>query len=254
MLANILGKSREFIIAHPEIKLSRAKQTKFEKAKARLKRGEPLAYILGYRWFYGQKFAVNKNVLIPRPDTELLADLAIASAKKIKPQIIADIGTGSGAIIISLKNALRKADAKFFGADISQKALSTAKQNASRLKQKGIIFKRGNLAAPVLSMFKNKTVLVCANLPYLSAEQMKEPSIKFEPKLALYGGKNSAAKIEELLAQLNGCAFKHAEIFLEIDPSQPEKIKKAAKKLFKSPIIKIHSDLAGRNRVVQISI
>ncbi|MBU6447773.1 peptide chain release factor N(5)-glutamine methyltransferase [Patescibacteria group bacterium] len=254
VLAHILGKSREFIIARPEIKLSAEQRRRFAEAQRKLSQGIPLAYILGYKWFYGRKFAVNKNVLIPRPETELLVELAAGAAKKLKPQIIADIGTGSGAIIISLKKKLTGVKIKFLATDISGKALATAKANAKKLAVKNIAFKKGNLANPVLKHLAGKKIIVAANLPYLSSQQMKEPSIKFEPKIALYGGKKSTQKIAALLAQLSRAQFASAEIFLEADPSQMREIKKAAEKYFRSPSVKIHRDLAGRNRVVQISI
>lgn len=254
ILADILGKSREFIIAHPETELSPMQRRRFAAARQKLKQGVPLAYILGHRWFYGRKFKVSKDVLIPRPETELLVELAARTAKQFKPQIVADIGTGSGAIIISLRKELEKNKAKFLATDISSKSLSIAKQNAKNLKAKPIVFKKGNLAGHILKDLKGKKIIVAANLPYLSKKQLKEPSIKYEPKLALFGGIDAAKKIKGLLKQLSGADFISAEVFIEADPGQMREIKKAAQKYFHSPQIKIHRDLAGRSRIAQISI
>lgn len=254
VLAHILGKSLEFIIARPEIKLSAVQSRRFSVARKKLTQGVPLAYVVGYKWFYGRKFAVNKNVLIPRPETELLVRLAADAAKKVKAQIIADIGTGSGAIIVSLKKGLGAGKAKFMATDISKKAIATAKANAKNLLAKNIVFKNGDLAKPILKQLAGKKAVIAANLPYLSSKQMKEPSIKYEPKLALYGGKDPSEKIKNLLEQLAGARLSVAEIFLEADPSQMREIKKAAEKYFRSPYVKIHRDLSGRKRVAQISI
>src|ERR1700722_11651496 len=231
ILAHIMGKNREFVIAHPDLKLSAKQKRAFELALKKLAKGLPLAYILGYRWFYGNKFAVSKNTLIPRPETEQIVELAITRAKRSQPEIIADIGTGTGAIIISLAKNIRSAKKpiKFFGTDISDKALKIAAQNAKAQKAK-IQFKRGNLAQPILSLLNNKNILITANLPYLSAKQLKEPTIKHEPRLALYGGKKAHQKIEGLIKQLAKINFARATILLEMNYDQGKTIKKLAEK------------------------
>lgn len=265
LLAEILGKSKEFILAHPDTKLTTGQKLKLKKMKQKLSEGLPLAYVLGYRWFRGEKFEVNKNVLIPRPETELLVDFASSWAKKHKPAIVADIGTGSGAIIISLAKVLKNSRASFFGVDISLKALENAKRNAkSILGEKSatsLKFIKGNLAELLEKSFVSarfSNILLCANLPYLSKKELREPSIQSEPQLALYGGKNSFNLIASLIKQLGRMQkeyksnFKNSAIFLEINYNQPGVAKRTIKKFLPEARIEIYKDLAGWPRVAAV--
>lgn len=255
ILSNILGKPIEYVLSH-DIVLSAAQRRRFDLAMRRLRKGEPLAYILGYRWFFGNKFEVNKDVLIPRPETEQLVELAIMRAKKTKPQIIADIGTGSGAITISVAKNLSATKSlrgtRFIATDISTKALAVAKKNAKNLKAK-VLFKNGDLAKPILAAIKDKNILITANLPYLSKKQLREPSIKHEPKLALYGGNKAHQKIEQLTKQLATVNFASATILLEINYDQAKSVIKSAKKYLEDfQDIVIHKDLNGFDRIIEI--
>ena len=251
LLSAITGKSREFLIAHPEIKMTKSQLLKLSAGRKKLRAGYPLAYLLGYKWFFGTKFAVNKSVLIPRPETELLVEKALAAAKKLQPKMIIDVGTGSGAIIVSLRKNLKSG--KFYGTDISVAALKVAKANAKKLKIK---FLRGNLLTPLFkTLQKNpKNILICANLPYLSKTELREPSIKHEPKLALYAGTKSTDKIVGLLQQIKKLRLSQSQIFLEIGYSQASEIKKLAKKYLPAARLKIYKDLSGFDRLVQIWI
>src|SRR5258708_872206 len=258
VLAEIIGKTKEFIIAHPEIKLSAAQKQRFALARKKLGKGLPLAYVLGYKWFFGNKFAVNKSVLIPRPETEMLVELAIETARKTRPQIIVDVGTGSGAIIISLAKNLaaekkqKTGFPKFLATDISKKALQIAKQNAKNLKTK-IEFKKGNLVQPILKQLQDKGVMISANLPYLSAKELIQPTIKHEPKLALYGGRKADQKIEALIQQLAHINFSSATLILEINYNQAKTIKKLVEKYLEDyKQINVYKDLAGWDRIVKI--
>ncbi len=253
ILAALLNKPVEHIIAHPDLKLAPDQARKFLQMKRQLAQGLPLAYILGYRWFYGYRFLINKNVLIPRPETEQLVDLAAQLTRKYNHTIIADIGTGSGAIIIALKKTLSKSTAQFYAVDLSDKALMTAKLNAKNLKTR-INFIQGNLASPLLKKLQGKNILITANLPYLSAKELREPSIKHEPKLALYGGKKAHLKIELLLKQLAQAKFKRADILLEINYNQAKTIKNLAKKYLPNARVTVYKDLNSLERVIVIAI
>lgn len=266
LVAAILHKSKEWTLAHPEIKLSSRQKQKLREMQKKLAHGEPLAYVLGYQWFHGEKFQVNPNVLIPRPETEILVDLASTWAKKYQPKIVADIGTGSGAIIISLAKEFttnKNSRALFFCSDISLKALGTARRNAKKTlgqsSTQRIKFVKGNLAAPfekslVSARFSN--ILLCANLPYLSKKELSEPSIKKEPRLALYGGTDSFKIIAKLIKQLASMQkkhksfFKNSALFLEINYDQSKIAKITIKKYLPQARIEIHKDLAGWPRVV----
>ena len=145
ILASVLNVSKEFLLTHPNIPLSSKQSLRFKTAKRKLLHGQPLGYALGFTWFYGHKFSVSKKVLIPRPETEQLVDLAIEYTKKYNPQTIYDIGTGSGAIIISLAKALETGldHSKLIAIDISNTALDVAKSNARTLHSPKINFIKG---------------------------------------------------------------------------------------------------------------
>lgn len=135
ILSFIIGKSREYLYAHPEKRISKKENDKFKKLINRRKKYEPIAYIIGRREFYGLSFKVNKNVLIPRPETELIIDEALGIARSSDTLTLIDIGTGSGCIPIAItKNLIHKYSHKYvnqiFGIDISHEALKVAKKNA----------------------------------------------------------------------------------------------------------------------------
>ena len=133
LLAHVLNKSREFIISHPETKTNKRQINKLNKAVNKRLNSVPLPYILGYKYFYGLKFLVNKSVLIPRPETELMVDEALKNiTPSPQPITIMEVGTGSGCVIISIiKNLYLKSKTlslKFFATDISRSALVVAKK------------------------------------------------------------------------------------------------------------------------------
>ncbi len=248
ILSQILNKQREFLIMHPEQKISAAQFRRFAARKKELQKGIPLSYILGYKWFYGNQFFVNKNVLIPRPETEELVDKALEYAQKNKPRLLIDVGCGSGAIAISVKKNFKGAVAAI---DISPKALAVAKKNAKNIlgTKNKIKFYKSDL----LSKIKiPNNALVIANLPYLSKSQLKEKSIRHEPRLALYGGKKSHALIEKLLQQIAKQKPKKTCILLEINYNQASAIKKIVQKLFAHPKIEVYKDLSKIDRIVKI--
>lgn len=191
LLSHTLKVSKEFIFAHPELKLSRNQIVRYQKSVSKRCTHYPIAYLTGEKEFYGYKFLVNEAILIPRPQTEELVEKALKMINDLGLKNIADIGTGSGNIIISLVNELKKKYGslkgfKFYATDISQTALVMAKKNA-RFHQatKFISFYPGDLLTPL----KNKKInLIIANLPYLGQKDIrKEKSIQFEPKKALVG-------------------------------------------------------------------
>ena len=187
LLSLALKKSKEFLYTYPEKKLGFFAKLKFGYLIRQRLKNAPLAYLTGHKQFYGYDFLVNRNVLIPRPLTEKAVELAL---KEIQPGFaVVDVGTGSGNIIISLALELKKkyalTDFKLYGLDISAKALKVARQNARIHKvEKQITFLQSNL----LEKVKNQKIdLILANLPYLEASDLLEPSIKKEPKSALVG-------------------------------------------------------------------
>jgi len=255
ILSGLLGKPREFLIAHAgELHLKDSQLRTFEFLRRKLTAGWPLAYLVGYRWFYNRKFFVSPAVLVPRPETELLVEKTLLAARSLRPKFIVDVGTGSGAIIVSLRKEL-SASAKFFAVDISAAALKMAKQNARQLRSAKIKFIKGSLLTPLFKTLRGQQrVIICANLPYVSKKELAEPSIKHEPRLALYGGKNPTEKIARLLQQISMLKLIKSEVFLEFNWGQSREIKNLAKKYLPDSKIEIHKDLSGHDRATKISL
>jgi len=248
----LLHKNREVLLTHPETKISSPLLKKFKKLEKRRLLGWSIATLVGQKEFYGLSFRVDKNVLVPRPETEMIVDEILKETEN--ECLIIDLGTGSGAIIIALVKNLKIAKTKFLAVDISLRALKIAKQNAKLHKlDKKIKFFQGNLLTPILKLLPNKKLIIAANLPYLTKAQINNsPSIKWEPKLALDGGRDGLKYYQALFKQLNSVKYKALELLIEIDPSQTVKIKTLAKKYFPPKCLEIKKDLAGRNRLLII--
>ncbi len=272
IIAHAIRKSREFVLAHPECQISPTCNAKFEKLIRRRINHEPLAYILGEKEFFGLNFKVNKNTLIPRPETEQIIELAIHSAKNYsshgKRYVMIDIGTGSGNIIIALAHSLKHISpkAKFYAIDISEKALFVSKQNASFHKvDKKITFLHGNLLEPIKKILTLKSqfsnLIITANLPYLSPKihsSCSQDIKKYEPKSALISQEDGLAHYRRLLKQLRNikqkCSALRVSCFMEISPEQKTKISKIIKKYFSDSEIIFHKDLSKRWRICELEI
>ncbi len=257
LIATAISKPREFIFTYPEYKLSLWQQIRLQYFTDLRKKDYSIAAIVGHKEFYGLDFFVNKNVLIPRPDTELMVEEVL----RILPNdesILIDVGTGSGCIPISiLKNS--QTPTETFAIDISRSALRVAKRNARKHAVK-IQFLRGDLLEPFLNSYKlyPKNLVITANLPYLTEQQFQsEPSIQREPKQALVALHNGLALYEELLEQIK-TLISNSQIqisaFLEIDPSQTEAISVLIKKFLPEGSVEVKKDLAGLDRLVVINL
>ncbi len=247
---------KEELYIHPEKKISPNELKKFKNLIARRARHEPTAYILGEKEFFGLKFFVDKNVLIPRPETELLVEEAIRKFQipDSKFQIL-DIGTGSGTIAITLAKNLP--EAKIIATDISAAVLKIARKNARRHGvSKKIKFIKTDLLPQRRAFSVQRSVLVVTNLSYLPASVYKQtaPEIKkYEPKNALLGGPDGLNLIRQLLIKTRNYNL-HGTVLVEIDPSQPKKLSSFIKKLFPQAVIEIKKDLAGLSRIIKIEI
>jgi release factor glutamine methyltransferase len=223
--------------------------------------GEPAAYILGHWEFYGIDFYVDSRTLIPRPETELLVEEAIELARSISHQgkqtAIADIGTGCGAIAVSL--ALALPGAKVYATDISPSALEVAEANCRRHGVNGRVeLLQGNL----LESLPGAADLVVANLPYVKDCEFVDlsPEIReHEPTIALAGGKDGLDKIREMLEQMRakGSAYPDegaAYLLLEIGQGQGEMVTSLVNDCFPQASIGLISDLSGIERVVKVGL
>lgn len=178
LLALTLGVRREWLIAHPEAGVSDAQRAQFAELCARRSRGEPQAYLLGMQEFYGRDFAVTREVLIPRPETELLVDIALAALRGVAAPRVLDLGTGSGCIAISL--ALERPDAVVTAVDVSMAALEVARGNAVRLGAR-VEFRHSDWHADVEGVFD----AIVANPPYVAAGDPHLDALRDEPVEAL---------------------------------------------------------------------
>ncbi|MFA6416941.1 MAG: peptide chain release factor N(5)-glutamine methyltransferase [Patescibacteria group bacterium] len=263
LLAFLMAKPREFIIVHEKDILAPALIKKFKTAAKKRLDNWPLAYLTGHKEFYSLDFKVNKNVLVPRPETEMLVEILLKYARQQKSGLdFLDIGTGSGAIIITLAHELKKeADtlfdaSSFLGLDISKPALTVARQNAKNNNlNKKIAFLESNLLQNIpKKSLKNSHLIIAANLPYLTPKQTsEEPSIRREPKLALEGGPDGLKYYRQLFKQLK--AINPSSLFLicEINPEQADGIKLEAQKIWLKARLKIVKDLSGRKRFLTVS-
>ena len=217
-------------------------------------RGEPSAYIVSRKEFYGIDLFVDNRVLIPRPETELLVEevLEYCRGRKGRPLYIADVGTGSGAMAIAL--ALNIDSASIFAIDISAAALEVALQNVSHYRlQERVSLLKGNL----LSILPQSVNVVVANLPYVAERDMQGLPVEvslYEPGIALSGGRDGTAVINQLLKQVKGKVSPGGIVLLEIGMGQEDKIFKMAKRIAPDYEIVLREDLAGIKRVLKIII
>ncbi|MDP2812577.1 MAG: peptide chain release factor N(5)-glutamine methyltransferase [bacterium] len=257
ILALAMHKKIEYLYKNPEKKLSVSTVKTFKKLFLLRLANWPLAYLKGDKEFCGLKFKVNKNTLVPRPESELIVAEALKyitrldsrSTRQENNHQIIDIGCGSGALILSLAK-LSKKKANYIALDISAKTLGIAKTNARKLGLKKIKFIKSDLLKNVLPI---KFDLVLANLPYLNPKQLKEPSIKKEPRLALLSGQDGLDHYRQLFVQVPKYLNKEYLLLLEINPEQKEAIEKIITANLPDGKIKFLKDLTGHLRVVKIS-
>lgn len=226
---------RSFLVLNGDIEISNANLLKLEKMVQRREQGEPLAYVLGRKWFYGREFLVDKNVLIPRPETEMMIDMVKRLCQEETSFL--EVGTGSGCIAITLKKEFP--EAQVVAVDISEDALGVAKENAKKLNA-DIQFVRADLLNgvesgedssgrsnpdEVFSLDYYEPDYILANLPYVDKkwEWLDLKSLGYEPGLALFAEEDGLALIYKLLDQIKK-KYNKVDVLLEADPCQHDKI------------------------------
>ena len=219
LLAHAGGVSRQEMIAHRDRALDGDVAARFESLVARRESGEPLPYITGEAGFYGRMFGVDARVLVPRPETELLVEWAVRHLRAIGAEggSAADIGTGSGAIAVTL--AAELPDLHVYAGDVSQDALTVARRNAARNNVfQHITFVHGSVHEPLLEYAPFDCVV--ANLPYVpSAEVPPAPDpVSFEPRLATDGGDDGLALYRTLVPNLPAFVKPRGIVLLEAGP------------------------------------
>ena len=227
MLSSLMKKKREQIIINSEKKVSKNIINGFNKLIVRRSTKEPLAYILKEKEFWSKNFFVNKNTLIPRPETELLCDAVIKKIKN-KNSYILDIGTGTGCILLSVLSEAKKA--KGIGIDISIKAIEVAKKNSKNL---GLNKRAKFFTKSLDDTHNNKFDLIVSNPPYIKTGDIKNLSDdvrKFEPKIALDGGKDGLDVIKKVIYKSKIILKKLGLLALEIGYGQHYKVSQILKK------------------------
>lgn len=253
LLMHILNCSEAHLMAYSEQKLTTLQFAKFKSMLAKRKKGIPLQYIFGQTEFSGMPFKVTRGTLIPRPETEQLVDVAVEHIQKNKINNIVDIGTGTGAIIISINKKLEdQKNLNFIGTDKSLLALKVARYNATKNKAKVKFYAR-DFIKKQFTFLNNESWILISNPPYLTEKELKEPSIEFEPRLALYGGVDGLVPYRTLIDQVSKLEHKPKAILFEIGYKQGSALKEMAKKL--SPkSVEIIQDFCGKDRIVKIEL
>ena len=246
LLRHVLGIPRAQLFSSLDNDIGADQFDDFMKLVARRANGEPTAYITGHREFYGLDFALNRHVLIPRPETELLVGKAISLCRKYGYSKIVDIGTGCGAIAVSL--AVNLPAVKIYATDISTEALKLAEQNCVKHGAAGRI---ALLTGDLLEPLPEPVDLIIANLPYVRAADIpaKGP-LSFEPKLALNGGEKGLDKIKLICHQAGKKLKKNGSLLLEAGQGQAEEVVGNLHNIFPQAPIDIEKDLSGIIRVI----
>lgn len=256
LVCHVLGFSRTELFLKDGLEIYDYQAKQILELFKRRKNNEPIAYLINKKEFYGLDFCVDENVLIPRPDTEILVEEVLKTVENLKLKVksgvnfrfkIIDVGTGSGCIPISLAMNLERAD--FVAIDVSQKALEVARKNVEKFGlEERIDLKKSDLLNGLdFRLFGNDTVIT-ANLPYVEESVELEAGVKdYEPHLALFAGEDGLDCYRKLLKQLQ--EIQPLAIFLEIDLRQVKTLKQISQNLLPEYEIAVAKDLAGKDRV-----
>jgi release factor glutamine methyltransferase len=249
ILRRAMGVDRTKFFASLDDELSPDALRRVDGLLRRRRAREPLAYILGSREFYGLDIATNPSVLVPRPETELLVDRALDFAGGRRDPVIADVGTGSGAIAVAI--AARLPRATVYATDVSAAALRVADVNRRRHHVADRVHLcRGDL----LEALPEPVDAIVSNPPYLTTSEMASVAaeVRREPATALHGGTEGLDVIARLLPQVPSRLRAGGLLLIEIAPDQLQAVVRMGKREFPSARVSFHRDLAGRPRVVGV--
>src|SRR5260370_22413652 len=247
LVAHVLHSSRERLHSHPDRELSVAQRARLRRLTSRRAARVPVPYLVGEREFYSNMFRVTPAVLIPRPSSELLVELALDWLKAHpEAQRAIDLGTGSGAVAISVAKVVPRV--RIEARDVSARALRVAAENVAHYRLRGRIRTvKGDLlkgAAPA--------DLILANLPYIpeALRRIRPKELEYEPGLALDGGKDGLPLIRPALAQAPAVVKPRAPGLFASDPAQTRRIVRLANGRWPTSVVGGHNDLAGHDREV----
>ena len=246
LLMEALGKPRAWILAHPERELGNGQLAEFEASLTAVLDGAALPHVLGWWEFYGRRFQLEPQVLIPRPETELMVEVALSSSDR--GSRILDIGTGSGCMAVTL--ALEVPESRIVASDLSWEALKVARRNVlTHSVERRVHLINSNL----VDAFAGPFDLICANLPYVPTDQLPHLAVASrEPAIALDGGTTGTELIFATLERLPRILAPGGRALFEIDPNQASGVIERSSVSFPSATLRIKKDLAGRERLVMI--
>lgn len=244
LLAKVLNKNRAHLRAWPEKVLNESQLQKFQSFLIERAKGIPIAYIMGEKEFWSRGFTVTPDVLIPRPETELIIELALALIPNKPTYHIADLGTGSGAIAITL--GLERPNTTVLAIDYSDKALTVASQNAQRLKASNVTLRRSDWLNKVTGEFD----LIISNPPYIDKQDshLQQGDVRFEPASALIAENNGLKDIQRIAKQAKGFLKNEAYLMLEHGFDQQQQVQEILQSSGYTSV-KTHKDLIGHPRV-----
>ncbi len=250
LVETTLGRSRVWLYQNLDAVVAEAALARLQRLVDARLRGEPLAYLVGSREFYGRDFAVDSRALVPRPETEALLEVALRFARqpdRAPARRIVDVGTGSGILAISL--ALELPAASVVAVDLSADALAVARANACRYDVAGrVSFVQADLLETLTGPFD----LVVANLPYVPSGEIDrlQPEVRREPRLALDGGPDGLDLYRRFFRRLPAVAGPATGVFVEIASDQGERVAALARAAQPAAEVAVLADLEGRDRVV----
>ena len=246
LLGHVMGVSRATLLAHPERLVTSDQESRYTELIARRAAHYPLPYLTGRSEFYGLDFLVTPEVLIPRPETELLVDLALAR----RPASVVDVGTGSGCVAIAL--AVHLPRALVYAIDASAAALAVARLNADR---HGVAGRVQLMAGDLLTPRPRLVDLIVSNPPYVAADEWAALPVSVrdhEPRLALDGGTDGLVIIQRLLSEAPAVLRPGGVLLIEIGARQGDAASYLALTAFPGSTVRVHADLAGHDRVLEV--
>lgn len=250
-LVELSQRERYDLYLHYEEEMPEALEKEFDAGMARILKQEPMEHVLGYSWFYGYKFIVNEDVLIPRPETEELCANVLARMDQFFEDYdaieCADVGTGSGDIAIVLEKEEPKVH--MTATDISEEALVTARKNAEN-NQADIEFLAGDMLKPLIDHHKKLDVLV-SNPPYIPKEEKMETSvIDYEPHVALFGGDDGLKFYREIFKDCRKVLKDKSFMAFEMGWDQRERMSALVKEMLPEATFEILKDINGKDRML----
>lgn len=248
LLAHTLGRARVWVLAHGAELLDEQEQHTYAALIDRRARGEPIAYLRGHVEWFGMEMEITPDVLIPRAETELVVERAIELAGKERVRLVADIGTGSGAMAIAMARNLMAV--RVFAVDSSRAALQVAARNVRKL---GVADRVTLVNGSLLTPLEEKPDLIVANLPYVAASLMRsiDRGVRYEPRAALFGGTDGLELYANMFDQMAERGWA-PHVVCEIDPRQSAGMRALARRVFPDARVDVYADYAGWDRIAQV--